>query len=184
MYADDRVLVGVLNRRIDFEIARRQKWYRIPQKQLPRGLNAEYIALFSQRQDLRERSGTIAYFARITGLELARRSDLLPGEEKRAEDIYYKVQFRDLIQKDPPIANYPARSISLHQNDLGSLHFRGNYRRFVQRRRLLCRPHLSCIEKLNAESGVELINANCQRDSHYLGRRRSHFAGYGALPRR
>ncbi len=112
MYADDRVLVGVLNRRIDFEIARRQKWYRIPQKQLPRGLNAEYIAFFLSGKTFRERSGTVAYFARITGLELARRSDLLPGEEKRAEDIYYKVQFRDLIQKDPPIANYPARSIS------------------------------------------------------------------------
>ena len=46
MYADDRVLVGVVNRAKDFEIARRHHWYRIPEGQLPRGLNAEYIAFF------------------------------------------------------------------------------------------------------------------------------------------
>ena len=112
MYADDRVLVGVLKRAKDFQIARQQNWYRIPQRQLPRGLNAEYIALFLSGKTFRERSGTIAYFARITGLELARRSDLLPDEDRRANDIYYKVQFRQLIKRDPPIANLPARSVS------------------------------------------------------------------------
>ena len=112
MYADDRVLVGVLNRKKDFEIARRQLWYRIPQRRLPRGLNAEYIAFFLSGGVFRERSGTIAYFARVTGLELARRRDLLPGEDQRAADIYFKLQFRSLVAKDPPIANTPARSIS------------------------------------------------------------------------
>ena len=112
MYADDRVLVGVLNRKKDLEIARRQNWYRIPQRQLPRGLNAEYIAFFLSGKVFRERSGSIAYFARLTGLELARRSDLLPGEGKRTADIYFKLQFRKLVVKDPPIENVPARSIS------------------------------------------------------------------------
>ena len=112
MYADDRVLVGVVNRALDFEIARRDNWYRIPEKQLPRGLNAEYIAFFLSGKPFKERSGSVAYFARITGLELARRRDLLPDEARRADDIYYKVQFRHLLPKDPPIRNLPARSIS------------------------------------------------------------------------
>ena len=112
MYADDRVLVGVVRRKKDFQIARQQKWYRIPQRQLPRGLNAEYLALFLSGKPFRERSGTIAYFARVTGMELARRRDLLPDETQRAGEIYYKVQFRELIPRDPPIANLPARSIS------------------------------------------------------------------------
>lgn len=112
MYADDRVLVGVMNRKRDFDIARRQRWYRIPQQQLRRGLNAEYVAFFLNRQVFGERGGSIAYFARVTGLELARRRDLLPKESQRADDLYYKVQFRDLIEKDPPIENFPARSIS------------------------------------------------------------------------
>ena len=112
MYADDRVLVGVIKRQKDFQIASREHWYRIPQRQLPRGLNAEYIALFLSGKPFRERSGSIAYFARVTGLELARRRDLLPDEKQRADEIYYKVQFRQLIQRDPPIANEPARAIS------------------------------------------------------------------------
>ncbi len=112
MYADDRVLVAVLKRKKDYEIARRQLWYRIPQGRLPRGVNAEYIAFFLSGKPFRERSGSIAYFARVTGLELARRRDLLPEESQRAETIYYKVQFRKLLQKDPPIQNFPARPIS------------------------------------------------------------------------
>ena len=112
MYADDRVLVGVVKRVKDLEIARRNHWYRIPEGQLPRGLNAEYIALFLSGRSFREWGGSVAFFARITGLELARRRDLLPDETRRADEIYYKVQFRDLVQKDPLIRNQPARPIS------------------------------------------------------------------------
>jgi hypothetical protein len=112
MYADDRVLVGVINRAKDLEIARRHNWYRIPEGQLPRGLNAEYIALFLSGKCFKERGGSIGYFARVTGLELARRRDLLPDEPKRVDEIYYKIQFRELLPKDPPIENLPARSIS------------------------------------------------------------------------
>ena len=112
MYADDRVLVGVVNRVKDFEIARRQRWYRIPEGQLPRGLNAEYIALFLSGKPFQEVSGSIAFFARVTGLELARRRDLLPDESRRADAVYYKLQFRQLVPKDPPIRNLPARPIS------------------------------------------------------------------------
>ena len=111
MYADDRVLVGVVNRKRDLDIARLQRWYRIPEAKMRRGLDAEYVAFFLSRQAFGERGGSIAYFARITGLELARRRDLLPKETRRANDLYYKVQFRDLIEKDPPIENFPARPI-------------------------------------------------------------------------
>lgn len=110
MYADDRVLVGVLRRRKDFEIARRQHWYRIPQSQMPRGIHAEYIAFFLSGRLVRQRRGRIAYFARITGLELVRRRDLLPDEERNADALYYKVQFRQLIPKDPPIRNVSKRA--------------------------------------------------------------------------
>lgn len=112
MYADDRVLVGVVKRAKDFEIARQRHWYRIPRRQMPHGIDAEYIAFFLSASAFGEDGGAIAAFARITGIELARRRDLLPDERTRAAEQYYKVQFRQLIEKDPPIANEPARSIS------------------------------------------------------------------------
>ncbi len=112
MYADDRVLVGVVKRKKDLEIARQRHWYRIPRRRMPQGVAAEYISLFLSAKIVGEECGAIAAFARITGVELARRRDLLPEEATRADELYYKVQFRNLIEKDPPIANQPARSIS------------------------------------------------------------------------
>jgi len=112
MYPDDRVLVGVVNRKKDFVIARDNHWYRIPQNQMPRGINAEYVALFLSGKPFKEQSGGIAYFARITGYELVRRKDLLPDEDKRPEEVYYKIQLNKLIEKDPPIINASKRRIS------------------------------------------------------------------------
>lgn len=112
MYADDRVLVGVVNRKKDFQIACHDRWYRIPERQMPNGINAEYIALFLSGKAFRERSGAVACFARITGVELARRAELLPDETSRSNEIYYKVQFRDLIEKDPLIVNDAKRAFS------------------------------------------------------------------------
>ena len=112
MYPDDRVIIGVVNRKKDFVIARDDHWYRIPQKQMPRGINAEYIALFLSGKPFKEQSGSIAYFARISGIELVRRKDLLPDEEKRVDEIYYKVQFKQLVEKEPAVINASKRSIS------------------------------------------------------------------------
>ncbi len=112
MYADDRVLVAVVKRKKDYDIARRQHWYRIPQSRMPQGINAEYIALFLSSRTFRESGGAIACFARITGVELVRRKELLPDEEQRQDDIYYKLQFRQLVPRDPPILNNSKRPIS------------------------------------------------------------------------
>ena len=112
MYPNDRVLVGVVNRKKDFRIACAEHWYRIPQKRMPRGIHAEYIAFFLSGRAFREQAGGVACFARITGLELVTRRELLPDEDKRAQDIYYKVQFRQLIAKDPPILNTSKRTVS------------------------------------------------------------------------
>jgi len=112
MYPDDRVLVGVVNRKKDFLIAQNDHWYRVPQKQLPHGVNAEYIALFLSGKTFKEKSGGVAYFARITGFELRRRKDLLPDEDKNPDDVYYQIQFKSLIEKAPPIVNESKRSIA------------------------------------------------------------------------
>jgi len=112
MYPHDRVLVGVVNRKKDLLIAQNDHWYRVPQDQMPHGVNAEYIALFVSGKPFKEKSGSVAYFARITGFELARRKDLLPDEDKRPDDVYYQIQFKSLIEKDPPIVNESKRSIA------------------------------------------------------------------------
>ncbi len=113
MYPEDRVLVGVINRKRDLDAVRAERWYRIPQAQMPRGVNAEYMAFFLSRA-FKEQNGTIAWFAEKRGLELVYRKDLLPREadHPRAQDVYYKVQLGELKEKTPPILNPTKRTIS------------------------------------------------------------------------
>lgn len=111
MLADDRVLVGIINRKTDLDHLLQDHWYRIPQKQMPDGIFAEYVAFFlSGTASKRFGDSGIYYFARRHGLELAYRKDLLPYETSkkalaRANDPYYKVQFRQIQGKVPPIIN-------------------------------------------------------------------------------
>jgi hypothetical protein len=141
MYPEDRVLVGVINRKRDFEHARRDHWYRIPQERLPRGVNAEYIAFYFSRA-FKERNGGIHFFAERRGLELAYRHDLLPEEANhpRADGVYYKVQLDDLIEKNPPVLNPTRRVVTfiyttwdrfVNANTISDLYSKADY--FVDR---------------------------------------------------
>jgi hypothetical protein len=113
VYPEDRVLVGVINRKRDFEKAQYEHWYRVPQGKAPKGIHAEYIAFFMSRA-FKELNGGIHYYARRTGVELARRRDLLPEEANhpRSDALYHKLQFGDLRRKEPPILNASKRRVS------------------------------------------------------------------------
>lgn len=113
MYPEDRVLVGVINRKRDLDHARYDHWYRIPKGRAAKGINAEYLAFYLSRA-FGEQNGAIHYYARRTGHELARRRDLLPEEatHSRANNLYYKIQMGDLREKTPPIGNPTRRAIA------------------------------------------------------------------------
>ncbi len=141
MFPDDRVLVGVINRKRDMDYLLRERWYRIPQAQMPKGVNAEYIAFFLSHA-FKERNGGIHYYAERKGLELVYRKDLLPSEANhpRANEAYYKVQLSELIEKAPPVLNPTRRSIGfiyttwdrfVHARQIGDLYSKEDY--FVDR---------------------------------------------------
>jgi len=113
MFAEDRVLVGVINRKRDLETVLGKKWYRIPQNQMKRGVNAEYIAFFLSKA-FGERNGGIHYFADRKGVELLYRRDLLPQEPNhpRANEAYYKIQLGTIHPKEPPVLNKSRRTLS------------------------------------------------------------------------
>lgn len=113
MYPEDRVLVGVINRKRDLVAARDEHWYRIPQGRADRHVQAEYLAFFLSR-GFGARNGAIRYYAERRGLELVTRADLLPNEatHRRAGEVYYKVGLGALAEKMPPIENPTRRPIS------------------------------------------------------------------------
>ena len=114
MNPEDRVLVGVINRKRDFLIARDDHWYRIPQDKMPDGINVEYIAFFLSGKAFKDQSGGIYYYAPISGVELALRRDLLPRENDHphVDRVYYRVALGELREKHPPILNPTRRVIS------------------------------------------------------------------------
>jgi len=141
MFPEDRVLVGVINRKRDLALAQTEGWYRIPQERMPRGINAEYMAFFLSRA-FKERNGGIYYYAERKGLELAYRKDLLPKEadHPRADEVYYKVQIGDLIEKSPPVLNPTRRTLTfvyttwdrfVHAEKISDLYSQDDY--FVDR---------------------------------------------------
>src|SRR5262249_1333872 len=112
MYPEDRVLVGVINRKRDLQTTLRERWYRVPRDRAPRGIDAEYVAFYLST-GLKEKNGGIYYYARRTGYELVRRRDLLPKEANhaRADNLYYKLELDEVQEKKPPILNPTARPI-------------------------------------------------------------------------
>jgi hypothetical protein len=113
MFREDRVLVGVVNRKRDLETVLNERWYRIPVSRMPRGVNAEYMAFFLSGPFM-ERNGAVHYFAECRGVELVRRRDILPREKNhpRAQEQYYKVQLGPIETKNPPVKNTTRRSLA------------------------------------------------------------------------
>lgn len=113
MYPEDRVLVAYVPRPSDFDLVRREGWYRIPQRSAPKGLHAEVIAFYFGAA-FGEQKYAIHYYARNAGHELARRRDLLPDEadHPRAGEVYYKVQLGPLQQLAQPIVSLRWRRLT------------------------------------------------------------------------
>lgn len=113
MHPDDRVLVAVMNRPQDFEIARDQRWYRLPEEKAGRGAFFEYLAFYFTAAfgDLK---WAVHHYARILGHELLTRRQLLPGEpdHPRADAFYYKLQLGPLQKREPPIASLRWRRVT------------------------------------------------------------------------
>lgn len=113
MYPEDRVLVGVVNRKRDLRAALEDHWYRVPVDRFQRPFDFEVMGLFLARA-FGERNGGVHYYARVLGVELARRRDLLPDESDhpRADRLYLKIALGQLAEKTPPIMNRRGRRLS------------------------------------------------------------------------
>jgi hypothetical protein len=113
MHAEDRVLVAVMNRPHDFEIARDQGWYRVPEKKATRGIFFEYLAFYFTAA-FAEKKYAVHYFARRLGHELVTRRELLPDQPNhpRADEPYYKLQLGPVQKREPPIVSLRWRRIA------------------------------------------------------------------------
>jgi hypothetical protein len=113
---DARVLVCLINRPRDLEIARWDHWYRIPVKHAPADYLAEILAFYLTSSFGDER-WAIHEYAEVRGHELVRRIDLFPDQpdHPRAEELYYKMQLGPLQRLSRPIPSLKWRRIAFIQ---------------------------------------------------------------------
>lgn len=112
MYPEDRVLVAYLPDPSDFKIIREEGWYRIPERNAPKGLFAEYFAFYFGSK-FGAQKWAIHYYARQLGYELVRRADILPDEpdHPRAGENYFKVYLGPLLKLSQPIVSMRFRRV-------------------------------------------------------------------------
>ncbi len=99
------ILVALLPRPRDLEIARTLGWYRIPVATAPRLLTVDYLAFYQPAAFGPERRWRIEYTARLLGHELVTRKELFREEadHPRANEWYYKLQLGPLEPLPRPI---------------------------------------------------------------------------------
>jgi len=113
MYPEDRVLVAFVPIPSDFDLIRREGWYRVPQRHMPKGLYAEYFAFYFGRHFGPEK-WAIRYYAHNLGHELVTRRDLFPDkpDHPRVDELYYKVQLGPILSLPSPILSLRWRRVT------------------------------------------------------------------------
>ncbi len=100
------ILVGLIPRPRDLEIARLLGWYRIPLRSAPKVINVDYLAFYQASAFGEEHRWRIEMFAQVRGHELTTRAELLRDEpgHPRAREEYYKIQIGPVEALPRPIA--------------------------------------------------------------------------------
>jgi hypothetical protein len=93
------ILVAIINKPRDLEIARLLGWYRIPLRTAPKVVAVDYLA-FYQTSAFGEGNEGVQYVAPVRGHELTTRAELLRDEpdHPRAREEYFKIQLGPLEQ--------------------------------------------------------------------------------------
>jgi hypothetical protein len=113
-HASDRVLVAIMNNQRDFEIARDEGWYRVPQRHAPESTTEAAVLAFYFTKAFGDEKWSIRWYGPVRGHELARRRDLFPDapSHPRADEAYYRLQLGPLIQLELPIYSLRWRRIT------------------------------------------------------------------------
>ena len=105
LFDDSLVLVAIMPKPRDFDIARLLGWYRIPLKSAPKILHPDAIAFYQTASFGKEHRSRIEYFAAVKGVELTTRADLFRDEpdHPRAHEEYFKIQLHGIEKLPHPI---------------------------------------------------------------------------------
>ncbi len=102
---DALVLVAIMPKPRDMDIARLLGWYRIPLKSAPKILHPDVIAFYQTAAFGKDHRSRIECCAEVAGVELTTRAELFRDEpdHPRAHEEYFKIQLRGIEALPHPI---------------------------------------------------------------------------------
>ena len=102
---DSLVLVAIMPKPRDMDIARLLGWYRIPLKSAPKILHPDIIAFYQTSAFGKDHRSRIECYAEVAGVELTTRAELFRDEpdHPRAHEEYFKIQLRNMETLAHPI---------------------------------------------------------------------------------
>ena len=102
----DLILIAVMPKPKDLEIARLLGWYRIPLKNAPKVISVDYLAFYQPSSFGESHRWKIEYIAQMQGHELTTRNALFKEESNhpRANEEYFKIQLGNLTKLPSPIS--------------------------------------------------------------------------------
>ncbi|MEI7772126.1 MAG: hypothetical protein WCI67_19180 [Chloroflexales bacterium] len=117
-----RVLVAVVPRVRDLELARAEGWYRVPLARLPARFAADFLAFYLPATFGAER-WAVRHYAPVLRYRIAPRRELLPAEpdHPRAGERYYRVEIGPLEPLPLPIPAGRLRRVSFISTTFGQL---------------------------------------------------------------
>lgn len=109
------VLVAIMNSKSDFEIARKEGWYRIPVKPAPMIVKngTIHIIAFYHTKAFEEYRYSIRFYAIVKRISIVGREELFPDEPRNIKSgkTYYKIELSPLLTLETPIICLRVRRI-------------------------------------------------------------------------
>ena len=102
---DALVLVAIMPKPRDMDIARLLGWYRIPLKSAPKILHPDVIAFYQTSSFPKDHRSRIECYSEVSGVELTTRAELFRDEPEhpRAHEEYFKIQLRSMEKLPHPV---------------------------------------------------------------------------------
>ena len=119
----ERVLVALLPGPRDWDILRREGWYRIPAASAP-DADYDHLAFYFGHSSFGERAWQVGHYAAIERAQRVTRRELFPDQNRhpRADREYFKFSISELQSLEPPIVSRAARLAVFVPTTLDKLH--------------------------------------------------------------
>lgn len=109
-----KLLVALLPKRSALNILKNEGWYHIPLATAPKRWPPKALAFYQGKSFGKAEGYKIRHYGEVERIDIVPRKELFPNDKKKAdkaENLYYRVQLKDLQTRDNPIVSYRPRRL-------------------------------------------------------------------------